>query len=1304
MASDYFGQRSEDSSSSSSITITSRTACQTPSQDTTASSTGPPSRSSSASSASTEPDSYAGASYDVKGKRRASQDDEHDLSGAIHRLSVEPESSLTPTQNVSSTQESPTSIVDFMASRLPPAARKGLAAPVDRERRIRKGRDMSSRSVAPSPLRSALNTSPTTASASQFASLLGQPTAVSASLSAPDKSSAAATSAALPSLYKASRGRSMNVSPSRRWDRRGASATVLSGASASGSGGEGDDPSDDDIDNSRMRSSSRRLSVAKEEALFPPDDDSPPFSPSEEVGNPVDAPPQGRRRSRRWSSIERERRRGMRILLQEHSTQLGDSVSTLKPSRRESSSRGRTRSTLQSSSTAEDDDSDVDLSSSLSSCSSSCDRAYVPRRGDTAAIPITGTRSRSKLASEIASTASVSAASSQGNVPSSMDDSDDPSPAASTPSTSLVQRSPPGLAALKPIIAIPVTSEADPLLGLATPSVEDMIQVDKVEFFPEEAITAQLASDKTKRKTSPKRAKKSSWIIGDFESEPESDDEPRSAQNKLDTARKSSNATALNASPPSPTASSYQARLASLQSQLRIWSRTPEAPAAPRVRETSSGSEGQTDTEADTKDADSASSSLLSASWRNLTRLPNLILLPGLAARQARESLAASAKAQDGTTGSDGKEASAPTSENDFAQIYRLASSSQGSSDESVLQAQRNAAIKTGRPPSPSPPTSLLGSRQSSDDSISTTDQAYSARNPSNASRSGRGVASPLEADRDPSAYVSGLGQPIDPDTELSSVVQLQTFRSRSRSRPADPAHRGRGAAQSRSYRHQDRHDDARGPRSPKQLGQAIELEPTEEEKENAPAATADRPGAGGATGALAIQIPSPTRQSRRDLFADGPAPTDTASAPTSPTFRKGALSSASSADEADAPSPPRAGEGSESSSVDADGFRIVRRRPHRRFSGSKSLRPKVDALVPQGFSAFAGEDGDEKVGDSDSDGDATPSPAQSRRNRGRRGRNSSPRRSNRQCAVGLFGGGGATSNEPPSTPRSRFGGRREGSNLGMSTPIRTVRSSPDLTYAAAAAAAASARDGDADNQDAIQDDPSPPRGSRGRRGAVKVVASSVGQRASMAQPLLLAGVEGVGRGPSYPPRAVEILEDGSNSPDAIEQDATTSSAAQGSRGRSTSTTSCGSASPQPFRFRLLSNSSHLLMLSLELDMIKKQKISAPLKPRWGKHRANDFNPLPSTISYSSTSALFAPSSYLRSPFSGDASAGECDDGDCQPCTEPKGVSRGRANKPGASVSTIGGGLRDPSSRLRFSWKLTDIASALDGAPTPTRG
>ncbi len=118
-----------------------------------------------------------------------------------------------------------------------------------------------------------------------------------------------------------------------------------------------------------------------------------------------------------------------------------------------------------------------------------------------------------------------------------------------------------------------------------------------------------------------------------------------------------------------------------------------------------------------------------------------------------------------------------------------------------------------------------------------------------------------------------------------------------------------------------------------------------------------------------------------------------------------------------------------------------------------------------------------------------------------------------------------------------------------------------------------------------------------------------------MAQPLLMGGLDGLRRGPSYPPRADEILDetasgiDGSDDESAASQHSTPSG-----RGRSASSPGCGGGAAQGLRFRLLSNSSHLLMLSLELDMIKKQKISAPLKPRWGKHRADDFNPLPSTI------------------------------------------------------------------------------------------
>ncbi|SJX60882.1 uncharacterized protein SRS1_12108 [Sporisorium reilianum f. sp. reilianum] len=1354
---------------------------------------------------------YSSATYDVKGKRRASQDDlsddAHHLPDALNRLSVHDAPSSAAGSHRDASPDRTQQLFNAPASQPYRASSRSKSPPAsstnsphssratstlssqrrDREQRTRKGRDGASRSVAPSPLRSALTPSPTTSSASQFVSLLGQPVAVSASLSPPDISSAAATSAVLPSLYKASRGRSINVSPSRRWDRRGASASVLSGASASGSGGEGDEPSDEDSSSRRAafrangvdgtaaptsRASTRRLSVAKEEALFPSDDDdSPPLSPSQ--GSSAFAGKLGKhpRRSRRWSSIERERSRGMRILLQERSNELEGPLRAPNGSRLKSSSRGRTRSSHRFTSATEEDASDVESSFTPSSCSSSCDLDYVPTRGDSAAIPIKDNRSRSTGPADSVPNTSASAASSQSQVPSSTDGSDEPSPAASTPSTSLVQKSPPGFTALKPIIAIPVASDSDPLLGLATPSVEDLIQVDKVEFFPEETITAQLASAQVKRKISPKRSKKSSWIIGDFESEPESEEDREAVNAAIQGTVSRAHATAVSTSPPAPSPSSYQARLASLQSQLRIWSRTQEPPSPPRARQITSSSEDQTDAEADGKDTDTNTSSLLSASWRNLARLPNLILLPGLAARQARESLASASKAQSNGLGSgEGDHAPASASENDFAQIYRLASASHGSSDENVLQAQRNVALKTGRPPSPSPspspPASLLGSRRSSNDSLAATERAYPTQSMTGSTRRGRGVASPLEADRDPSAYVSGLGQPIDPDTELSSVVQLQTFRSRSRSRPAEVRHRSRASEDSRSdsSRHSVQRDTSDEPRgalspknidqpllSPKKLDRPLELEPRMEEKTHTiatarlgRASTRSKATPDGAPEPLSIQIPAlravtPTAKPHRDrqeLLAQGPTPTDTASAPTSPTFRKDTSSSTSSADETDSvPSPPYPGQNKEGASVDADGFRVVRRRHRRRSSGPRSLRPKVEALVPQGYSAFAIVEGDEDQKGSGSDGETTPSPTQARRSRGRRERDPSPRRSTRQCAVGLFGGGNSASHsspsaESPSTPRTRRSGRRESANIGLTAPIRSVRSSPDLTYAAAAASRTGSED-DEDGRGATKENPSPPRGSRGRRGAVKIVASSVGQQPSIPQPLLLGSLEGLRRGPSYPPRAGEFLDDAMGGSDSSEYDPSTAasapSGAQGGRGRSASSPICGSASPPPLRFRLLSNSSHLLMLSLELDMIKKQKISAPLKPRWGKHRANDFNPLPSTISYSSSAAVYASSKYLRSPYSAsrgdnDADAeSECQDGQCLPCDQvereadaPLAAASGArkvaapapavdrlGNPVAATVGCWGAGLRDPSSRLRYSWSLADIASALDAATTP---
>ncbi|GAC74070.1 hypothetical protein PANT_9c00435, partial [Moesziomyces antarcticus T-34] len=218
-------------------------------------------------------------------------------------------------------------------------------------------------------------------------------------------------------------------------------------------------------------------------------------------------------------------------------------------------------------------------------------------------------------------------------------------------------------------------------------------------------------------------------------------------------------------------------------------------------------------------------------------------------------------------------------------------------------------------------------------------------------------------------------------------------------------------------------------------------------------------------------------------------------------------------------------------------------------------------------------------------------------------------------------------------------------------------------------------------------------------------VASSIGQQgASMAQPLLMGGLDGLRRGPSYPPRADEILDENASGIDGSDDEPAASQHSMSSgRGRSASSPGCGGGAAQGLRFRLLSNSSHLLMLSLELDMIKKQKISAPLKPRWGKHRADDFNPLPSTVACTSSAALFASSQYLRAPFSATEGT-NCADEECggSTCGAPEKIAvPGRSSRTSlAAIHTLGGVLRDPSSRLRFSWSLADIAAALEAAPS----
>ncbi|PWN53447.1 hypothetical protein IE53DRAFT_359991 [Violaceomyces palustris] len=987
------------------------------------------------------------------------------------------------------------------------------------KKRSEDARMTSSRSLAPASLRAFASTAQASAApASQYLALLGQPSVAAASISAPEKSSAGAS--ALPSLYKVSRGRSANVSPSRRWDRRCASASVLSGASASGSGSEEVVGSRRTMMNPERRSSisrrertarrSKKRSSVSEDALFPSDEDDEDDAFTESSSSEREAEmDESSKKSRRWSSVERDRRRGMRILLAPGGAAESEEVvkslvlsgiAPPRPRRRQSASSDGTLAS-------------EGLSDGSGSSCSECIAADVESLGASIGLdpnPAStkgdgnmseqGTGSGGGGSSSIESQPSSKLMSNPGL--DSNSDLSDPSLSSSVPSSTLVQRSPPSSLSTRPIVAVPVESDADPLLGFTMGSVEDIIAVDQVEFCTEDS-----SSDRDARSPAKGGRRKPSWILGETSSDEEQAQDELSRQKKAEPLQ-----------PPN----SYQVRLAGLQSQLRIWSRNENTGAVQERQPPTVGNSA-------------VSESLLSSSWRNLARLPNLILLPGLAARAEKSHV---------NQNLDKSEVSSLRRggfENVNPHVGR--GSRTPSPSGSTIEARQRAATRTGEPPSPSlspsPPSSLVASRHSSSDSISATERGATPGSP--LERRGRGVATPLEGDQDPSAYVSGLGQPIDPDTELSSVVHLQTFRSRSRGKAPTEAEARR--AQSRSV-----DDDLTGA-----------LKPTVAEK---------------------ACLPTPAQTSQSDvkptLFIDtfsasgkfARQPTDIASAPASPTRADRGMGSSSSSGNSD---------------DEEDGFtKVLSRRARRRSSGPRSTRPKVEAPVPKGFSAFAIEEGTDESNSNhssgtlstDSDGDNSRAVRRDRsgsrrrqaRSRGRgvgSSRDTSPARSDRrQCAVGLFGGG------MPSTGRRRGSGNSHHSS--SASAIRTVRSSPDLTYAAAAS-----RSQNADwSEENLGSAPSPPRTDA-------LAGSSLGG----------ASVDPAGQREAAGVSQQHLL-----------------------------------SQQQMLRPRLLSNSSHLLMLSLELEMIKKRKISAPLKPRWGKQRANDFNPLPAKYCRMGIVVLASPS------------------------------------------------------------------------------
>jgi hypothetical protein len=660
-------------------------------------------------------------------------------------------------------------------------------------------------------------------------------------------------------------------------------------------------------------------------------------------------------------------------------------------------------------------------------------------------------------------------------------------------------------------------------------------------------------------------------------------------------------------------AKSYQHRLSNLQSQLRVLSNIASAPSPPGSTPPLSDASSQQPSSPSSAVTDDSRSSLLASSWRQIARLPNLFF-PG-------------AKDHAGTATAPQEDA-APAVKGEEALV-------RSQSDDDLLE---SASLSL---------SSLVSSPEAS--SITLSSEATQRQRPCTrrSSFTSRGVLSPLEGDQDPGAYVSGLGRSIDPDIELSSVVHLQSFRARGRSVDTSGGlHRKRFAAV-----------DERATASDSERSPILAAK----QKDDAPPALLLSSGT--AAAAKASQAPEAALRTNtkgrasfnlHDDAAEEERRNDDSSDKGDATHRNTSPGRSAS---------PRA------NVADEEGFITVphNRRGTRSRDAVRASRPAAEAPVPQDFSAFEGASGsgssDEErprvskfvlpgaeVADqgssasrarNDSDDDQVSSRGRAGRNG--RGRSRQPSREmdvaptrSRQCAVGLFTG------------------RRSSLTDDSTGCMRSIRSSPNLTYAKVAANGnavakqmAATRTGpdvstssrpsmirQRSEQGHSSDERS--RSGRGRGDDVKVTScsfssdehprNSLPRSASSSglldivksgsllkqKPLLSAptgpgmslpgsqrdsssrrpafGVEGSMPGGSATPSEAEGLSPTSvdiNQPSAQNQPS-----------------SSGDVLCQPSaRPTLLSNSAHLLMLSLELEMMRAQKITAPLKVRWVRQR-----------------------------------------------------------------------------------------------------
>lgn len=988
------------------------------------------------------------------------------------------------------------------------------------------GRRASSSVSIPSLLRGPSRSSVASAMSSQH--LAAMVSGSSASVPTAPSPNIASRSTAV-TLYNLSRGRSTNVSPSRRWDRRGASASVLSGTDSAGD----EDVVVRDLEPPAARRS-RQLSAASEQvkrraaklaesrhsssptpqsssslnstssktqwqtsrrtsagsldmALFSSEDGISSSSSSDDERHPAS--------SSRRSSIDREKRRGLRVLLA-RSHERDDAESGVLGGRlltggEEIFSDGQ-KSLASSCSSSTTDFLEFGARRGVQISNKDEETSLRQRRQDMADDESDGTigtsallmrrRSRSGkrlLRSTLRSPTSPSRAAprmsaiTSGLTPAT-EDAQELTPlvsgfsdattvdSSSRPPTTQLSRSQESAHSL---VSMPVEQDADPLLSSDFGSVAELVNVDAVVW-----------NDLSKRGST-------ATNLLSIAAQRDVDEQEK--------ARRSGFAVA------------YQERLASLSTQLRIWSRPAATPVSPseEIAEPMSNKKQAVECAAEQvpqpsslqpqqqTEAAPAGESILSSSWRHLSRLPNLLQLPTLTSSSSSATKSATSTIQPDVRASSPSNAS-------------------------------TASIRSN----PSPLSSPGPSNRSLSDNTK-----------------GRGVMNPLEGDADVSAYVSGLGLPIDPDVELSSVVHLQTFRSRSKSV---------------------------GPPKPSPLRR---LETASEDDEAK--AVADH------------------RGRHRRTASDWEAPVNLR-----PLRSSERLSSANGS----------GGAAALSSKLAAAG----------RLSPPRCSRPAVQAPVPGNYSAYNSSASGSEESESDR---SNASGKRSRRrsvdeedkrsSRGRRSgtssRRSSPPSNSRQCAIGLF-------STDPVTRRRDDVGSQISDALSEGVQMIRVKSLPNLcgegkegpvpihdaqgrNRSRASRRASSTRgrgqaaseevDGQHTMTEVVESSGDTDErgraasGTRGRMGSVKVVSASLG-------PSSYATREGA-HGPA--------LSSGSSAGNSGANPMGSSAMIMGSSGVG------ANAGVRPI---MVSNGAHLLMLSLELEMMRSRKITGQLKPRWLKARA----------------------------------------------------------------------------------------------------